>query len=239
MKTSPEDTAKEAVQKQGITPMSEHAYASLMRLVELPSQMNLLGQRLAATMMVTNRYGVLAGIAGANMQGNPLKATNEKRYRTSQPSTGAPNVELPRDRNALMGQAMLTIAPAEYGDSDLAQVTRSGQYNPSSVDSSRSYYAKLTGPPLAPHGELSRVITNYEVGVTATLGSLQLVGQWSGIVGFNRKTNREDAFIQKHFDGSGGRFPKRDLRGALPWDKEQLTRQVWAWIDEIAKGIST
>lgn len=238
MKTNPEDTAKDAVSKEVITPMSERAYASLMRMFDLPSQMNLLGQRLAATMMVTNRYGVLAGIAGANMQGNPLKGTSPK-YRDSQGPTGAPTVELPRDRSSLMGQAMLTIAPAEYGDSDLVQAARSGQYNPGSVDSSRSYYAQLTGPPLAPHGELSRVITNYEVGITASLGSLQLVGQWSGIVGFNQKTNKEDEFIEKHFNGSGRRFPKRDLRGALPWDKDQLTRQIYAWLDEVAKGVST
>lgn len=234
----PEEVAKDAVNKKVVSPMSEHGLASLMRLTELPNQMNLLGHRLAATMMITNRTGIMAGLSGANENGNPLKATSEK-YRTSQPSAGMPTADLPRDRSALMSEAMLTVAPAEYGESKLSSVSRSGQYNASPVDSSRSYYAKLTGPPLAPHSELSRVITNYEVGINASIGNLQLVGQWTGIVGFNKKTNSEEEFLSKHFEGKGGRFPKRDLRGATKWDARQISNQIRAWIDEVAQGVTT
>lgn len=90
-------------------------------------------------------------------------------------------------------------------------------------------YQRLTGPPLAPRGAFSRVITNlktgHELGIDPRTGATtwQAVGVWFEIV--NRKGLE---FMHYHFDGIGQRV--RDLRGVRPAGVAKAAKAARNWM---------
>lgn len=87
-------------------------------------------------------------------------------------------------------------------------------------------YRKLTGPPLAPRGRYSRVISNFvaRYGFTGT--------EWFVEAMIGDVISRKGVpFLLYHFGGEG-RLPRRDLRGIRPADREKLDKMVR---DEILK----
>lgn len=97
-------------------------------------------------------------------------------------------------------------------------------------------YQRLTGPPLAPRGAFSRVITNlktgHELGLNPRTGATtwQAVGVWFEIV--NRKGLK---FMHYHFEGIGQKL--RDLRGVRPVGIERCKKAARAFmISEIRRS---
>lgn len=85
-------------------------------------------------------------------------------------------------------------------------------------------YRKLKGPPLAPRGAFSRVVTNY-ITTPIVYGPLRfgVVGAWLNVVDAKGWT-----FLHHHFNGDG-RLPKRDLAGIRPEGVKKLKTAFRNW----------
>ena len=84
---------------------------------------------------------------------------------------------------------------------------------------SSSAYRQLTGPPLAPRGQFSRVITNFETTTfqTETHGSWVVIGTW------------KDVASPKGFHFLPALFETRNLRGVRPDDLEKMRATILPW----------
>jgi hypothetical protein len=98
-------------------------------------------------------------------------------------------------------------------------------------------YRRLTGPPLAPRGMGSRVITKLHTGYgwdsTAQTGFAE--GAWRKVVS---KTGYE--FLEDLFEGRGPRgrrIPARDLRGVRPQGRREALRQLREWGVELVRRL--
>lgn len=104
---------------------------------------------------------------------------------------------------------------------------------------SSSEYRRLAGPPLAPRGPFSRVITNLRLRFgRLSSGTWEAVGYWDEVV--NRKGRR---FLHYHFDGAtgGGKsrtvvLPRRDLRGVRPEGRLKAMRAMKAWAIDLIRS---
>lgn len=84
-------------------------------------------------------------------------------------------------------------------------------------------YEKLGGPPLAPRGVFSRVITNFKTSIVEmSSNSWAVVGGWAEVVNSKGKS-----FLGAHFNGKG--VPKRDLRGVRPEGMAEARQSFIAW----------
>ncbi len=76
-----------------------------------------------------------------------------------------------------------------------------------------SEYRYLTGPPMAPRGKFSRVITNL---FTAHGRDPASYYRWAAIGAWREVVSKKGVpFLKAHFDGIG-HLPRRDLRGVRP-----------------------
>ena len=159
-----------------------------------------------------NRRGVLAGL---DRDGNPMPAV------TYRPKPAAKKPTAAQRNNPAKG--------ARRGEFAGLGTHPAGTNN----NLSSSEYRRLAGPPLAPRGAFSRVITNlkFRWGETAAGLIWTLVGYWDEVV--NRKGDR---FLRYHFDGAtnGGRkrnvtLKRRDLRGVRPDGVEKARKALRAW----------
>jgi hypothetical protein len=94
-------------------------------------------------------------------------------------------------------------------------------------------YRRLTGPPLAPRGLDSRVITNLmtEHGRDpAEAHAWYAKGAWLDVVNADGVP-----FLQYHFDGAG-KLPRRDLRGVRPEGLRRAEEALARWVDNLLKG---
>ena len=102
-----------------------------------------------------------------------------------------------------------------------------------------SEYKRLGGPPLAPRGPNSRVITNLvTVHSTAPVGGEWFAaGYWDEVVSM-----RGVMFLPAHFTGAntgrGGRtkLPVRDLRGIRPQGRMEALKALKRWGRSLLKG---
>jgi hypothetical protein len=102
-----------------------------------------------------------------------------------------------------------------------------GAFNPGvGGNLSSSEYRRLGGPPLAPRGTGSRVITNlltgYE-GPPTGAPTWAAIGYWEGVV-----SPKGNPFLRHHFTGAG-RLPRRDLRGLRPAGRAKALTALQAW----------
>ncbi|HWE39526.1 MAG TPA: hypothetical protein VG406_23455 [Isosphaeraceae bacterium] len=89
----------------------------------------------------------------------------------------------------------------------------------------RSEYRRLSGPPLAPRGEGSRVISNY-----ATAHGEEAAGRWFAEGAWiDVVSDRGVPFLHSHFVGAG-HDPTRDLRGIRPWGRAAIDRATRSWV---------
>lgn len=89
-------------------------------------------------------------------------------------------------------------------------------------------YRRMTGPPLAPRGMGSRVITNLRFRFGKVTQNLwETVGYWDEVV-----DRRGRKFLHFLFDGQGrfGRIPARDLRGVRPEGVQKAKDAARAWV---------
>jgi hypothetical protein len=195
--------------------------------------------RVSAAAMICNKAGILAGMAGGNgkSKNGQLEPTS---YRQSQQSTGMPTASLPVSLTALQSQASISKAAPKYGDSELVSVSRSSSYHPQPVRVDYNTYRDKNGPPLAPRGEQSRVITNYGVSVSGGGIDFQAECGWDDIYNVD-KNGQQFEFLEELFDGRPGAegrkgMPARDLREATVYEYTQFERQINAWFDKVSTG---
>jgi hypothetical protein len=155
-----------------------------------------------------NRRGVLAGI---DKDGAPMKPVT---YRP----VGAPTKLTAAQKNNARRRGKYL----GFGD------------HPAGVNNNlaSSEYRRLGGPPLAPRGAFSRVITNLLTAFGRVGSSWGAIGYWNEVV------NRDgQQFLEYHFNGAPlkhGRLPKRDLRGIRPEGRQKAAQAARAWmIDQI------
>ena len=190
----------QAAASSGVIPLAaQSALQNLFDVLNFQMHTGSLRYRLGAAMMICNAKGIMAGRGGGNMNGAELPPT---KYRKSATPGSAPNENLPTSLMALRGEATMTEAPPEYGDSQLAMVCRSAEYNPTPKFADWDEYREYTGPPLAPQGMLSRVITNYGVSFDGSDTDIRIECGWDGIFSYDDKGN-EYAFLEDHFEGRG------------------------------------
>ncbi len=97
---------------------------------------------------------------------------------------------------------------------------------------SRSQYMRLTGPPLAPRYDQSRVIKSLETGH----GHDPSTGQWFAVGAWADVVSREGVkFLPYHFEGAG-HLPKRDMRGVRAEGRRDARDLMLRWIKSLLKG---
>lgn len=89
---------------------------------------------------------------------------------------------------------------------------------------SSSQYRLLTGPPLAPRDQFSRVITNFMSDFDKMPSGVWLATfWWEDVVSV-----KGIPFLRYHFHGDG-HLPIRDLRGIRPQGREKLVESALNW----------
>jgi len=98
-----------------------------------------------------------------------------------------------------------------------------------------SEYRLLGGPPLAPRGKQSRVITNLET-TYGPPGGIPADGRWFAAGAWDQVVSRAGIpFLPFHFRGEG-RLPRRDLAGVRPDGVEKARAAMRAWaISEVRR----
>lgn len=229
--TPGEAKAKQAFQNEPSDPFSAATVTNLFNVLNLAMFYSMLQYRVGAVVMICNKLGIMAGQQGGKANGGNMEPTSPS-YRDSMPSTIAPTMNLPTDISTLQQQSKSTIAPPEYGDSQLVSISRSSDYDPSPIHAPYEEYKNYTGPPLAPHQELSRVITNYGVSFDGSITGVHGECGWDDITNDNN-----EPFLETLFEGKKG-MPARDLRGATLYESVQIGRQIYAWLNVITNGRS-
>ena len=156
-----------------------------------------------------NRRGVMAGL---DKDGNPLiPVTYRPRAEPLKPTAEQRNYAHPRKKRGTF--AGLGV-------------------HPSGINNNLSYdeYVRLAGPPLAPRGAFSRVITNLKTRFERQGNQWRAIGEWVEVVSVDGVE-----FLSAHFNGASvGRnhsitLPVRDLRGVRPEGKQEARDAMKEW----------
>jgi hypothetical protein len=192
--------------------------ARLMKL-GAPSDgaLTVLGVSWAKVIDDDNRAGVLAG---TDRYGHPMAPV------TYRPKGGALKPTAAR-RNTNNARARRG-AFAGFGPS------ASGLHN----NLTPAEYRRLAGPPLAPRGAFSRVITNLKTRMDR-LGPWRftVVGYWDDVV-----STKGIPFLMAHFTGRrtgrnrATRLPRRDLRGIRPEGRRRAFVALKAWAIDLLRS---
>ena len=95
-------------------------------------------------------------------------------------------------------------------------------------------YKRLTGPPLAPRRDQSRVITNY---VTRSSTAPDANGAWKVQAGWHDVLSRKGVpFLQAHFHG-GGHLPVRNLAGIRPQTLRRCAQRINEFVREMLRRV--
>jgi len=108
-------------------------------------------------------------------------------------------------------------------------------------------YKRLTGPPLAPRGMASRIISNYTVApILGDNNEFGVEGGWDDVV-----SKKGYQFLRAHFNGTGrnaggnylwlpvfgGRpgknLPRRNMNGLRDWGKARARAALNTWMKEV------
>jgi hypothetical protein len=92
-------------------------------------------------------------------------------------------------------------------------------------------YQQLKGPPLAPRGAFSRVITNLKLGYEKSDDGRKWTafGYWDQVV-----SRKGKPFLHAHFTGAG-HLPVRDLAGVRPEGQAKARKAIVAWMRDIIR----
>lgn len=228
--TTGSEKAQKAVSMGVVSLATQIMLQRLYDVLNFAQHTGSLRYRLGAAMMICNAKGIMAGRGGGNQNGTEMKPTSEEKYRKSATAGAVPSENLPTSLSALRSEATMTEAPPEYGDSQLAMVSRSAEYNPTPLLADFDEYAEYTGPVLAPRGMLSRTITNYGVSFDGSDQDIRIECGWDGIFGL--KSGSAQEFLSKFLSDNTG----RDLRGYTEYEARQAERQINAWMIKLATG---
>ena len=107
-------------------------------------------------------------------------------------------------------------------------------------------YKQLSGPPLAPRGMASRIISNYLIRpIQANSGQFGVEGGWANV-----ESRNGTPFLPFHFNsttvsttsaplfgivgiGRGRNLPRRDMAGLRAWGKKRAREDLRKWIEEV------
>jgi hypothetical protein len=157
-----------------------------------------------------NRRGVMAGL---DKDGNPMPPVTYRPVGTALKPT-------PEQRN---------YAHPRKGRGKFAGLGS----HPSGINNNLSYdeYVRLAGPPLAPRGAFSRVITNLKTRFERqNKTTWRAIGEWVEVVSVEGVE-----FLSAHFNGAmvgrnhSVQLPVRDLRGVRPEGKEEAREAMKEW----------
>lgn len=217
----------------------ERAYEALFRLETYQNYAGPLINAWSAVLIEDNRRGVMQGIQG---DGTPMRPT---KYRLSLKQTAAGSA----------GDLFFNAQGQGFDNFESAGLIHFGGLNgtgagfkPNPSDSlDTQQYQKMTGPPLAPRGAASRVISNYRVNILTGSNQIGVEGGWDDV--FSKKGV---AFLPAHFNGATivversnrGKsglnqefylvdLPRRNLVGLRLWGKTQATKELNAWIKNL------
>lgn len=156
-----------------------------------------------------NREGILAGTDKDGMPMYPVK------YRPKGTNFGGPT-------------GAQRLGQAKNRKRDLLFGGLGPQMSGLNNNLTRKEYERLGGPPLAPRGQFSRVITNLLTGHSRE-GSdhWTAFGYWDEVVDVEGRP-----FLRYHFDG-GRNLPPRDLRGVRPRGREIARKAMIAWARDL------
>lgn len=220
-------------------------FEMMNRLETIEAYVGPLLEAWSAVLIEDNRRGVMMGIDG---DGVPLKPTKYRHSITQTSAGGAGDKFFDTS-----GQAF-DFNPVTAGSSSFFGATRanlsgtadtgpmSGFKPGPSHNLTTKEYKALTGPPLAPRGPASRVISNYVVEVMAGTNMVGVEGGWNDIV-----SRRGTPFLSFHFNGAtfsraffatsiGGEnhhLPRRNLVGLRQWGKTQARKELNAWVTQL------
>jgi hypothetical protein len=98
-------------------------------------------------------------------------------------------------------------------------------------------YQRLTGPPLAPRGQFSRVITNLRLGEPIK----ESENRWIAFCYWDEVVSRTGfSFLPVHFNGEPlgkyGPSIRRDLRGVRPEGKQKCRAALRAWTIDMIRA---
>jgi hypothetical protein len=198
------------------------AFVDLSGLDNLIARLRMIERMDATLLMVTwkkiieedNRKGVLAGL---DKNGVPMARVT---YRPKGPTVKIGADSASRFRNNVSGR----IKKGEFGGFG---VHAAGLHN----NLLTREYEQLTGPPLAPRGQFSRVITNLTTDFAPSADGRVWTawGAWVDVV-----STKGVPFLSAHFKGKG-RLPKRDLRGVRPEGRLKARKALIAWAADLIR----
>jgi hypothetical protein len=209
------------------------AYQALFRLETMTNYIGPLLEAWTFVLIEDNRRGVMQGLDG---DGLPMKPT---KYRLSlkQTSAGQANDQFFNSS----GQAFSNMESA----GGFAFANTSGTLNSvgfkggASDNLTTRQYKKMTGPPLAPRGPASRVISNYTVEALTGENTVGVEGGWRDVVTkdgrpllpihFNGATSSRATFANS-ISGDNRHLPRRNLVGLRLWGKTQARKELNAWV---------
>ena len=186
----------------------------------------------ANVLVEDNRKGVLAG---TDKDDRPVAATI---YRNSFAQAGY-------DR-----PTYVKFVPNPFGGVDWQTNVTGAEgpgYKPGSTQNlTTKQYKALSGPPLAPRGMASRIISNYQIeAVSGEGGEFGVEGGWDDVVSKNNVS-----FLPFHFSGNvvastsaplfgvigvgrGKNLARRDMAGLRAWGRARARTDLKRWIDEV------
>ena len=209
------------------------AYQAMFRLETMTNYVGPLLTAWAKVLIEDNRRGVMQGIDGA---GKPIVPT---KYRKSIVQAGAGQAG-DKFFNA-RGQAFSNMESA--GGITFANLSGlpSGQgfKGGTGGNATTSQYKKMSGPPLAPRGPASRVISNYITEAVVETNTVGVEGGWNDVVSktgvpflpfhFNGATSSRATFANS-IAGENKHLPRRNLVGLRMWGKTQARKELNAWV---------
>jgi hypothetical protein len=197
----------------------ERIFNAMFRLETITNYVGPLLEAWTNVLVEDNRRGVMQGIDGEGKRMKPTK------YRTSLRQTDAGQAG---DKFFdIQGEAFSNVEGAEeFHFANLTGQTDGVGFKPGpSGNISQKEYRKLTGPPLAPRGPASRVISNYTVApITGNANVVGVEGGWDDVV-----SEKGVEFLPFHFNGTS-RLPRRNLIGLRAWGKSQARKELNAWV---------
>ena len=213
----------------------ERVFNALFRLETVTNFVGPLITAWTAVLIEDNRRGVMQGIDGDGKRMKPTK------YRKSLRQTSA-GESGDMFFNA-QGEAFSNVeTPQGFSFANLTGQNDSPGFKPGpSANLKNREYRKLTGPPLAPRGPASRVISNYTVEpLTSNNGNtVGVEGGWEDVV-----SDKGFEFLPVHFQGFGSQnpvfassisgpnrnMPRRNLVGLRAWGKAQARKELNEWV---------
>lgn len=212
----------------------ERVFNAMFRLETVTNFVGPLLTSWAAVLIEDNRRGVMQGIDG---NGRRMQPTT---YRKSLRQTSAGEAG-DMFFNA-QGEAFSNVEGAqEFHFANLTGQAGVGFKPGPGGNLTQKEYRKMSGPPLAPRGPASRVISNYTVEPLTQNGgnTVGVEGGWDDVV-----SEKGVEFLPFHFKGVGSQnpvfassisgpnrnLPRRNLVGLRAWGKKQARLELNEWI---------